>query len=1109
MPSDRLYDDIVRKLRTEQLDNATFEQIAVRVANSMGVRVLYMAGGQDAGYDGAIIDAEGGRLPGALVATLQENGPANLRRNLKKHLDTFPDAAKTAFFVTSRRKTNKQKQNLTDIADKIGYKLLGIADEPNVAEFLYYNPDSCYKLLGFRGEPSALSLLPPRRRAHWDVELVGRDGSLDRLRHLEVDAMLVGMPGSGKTSLLSHAAAENLGLFALTADRIRLAPGLREHTPKAVFVDGLENQHEAIQALVSLREESSINFRIVVTGWYEDDGIVELLRLHPDQRIRLDRLGLDELVEVVHRLGLLGPRELIKNIVHQAGGSPGLAATLTMACLDGNVNEVVTGAILLRQVRMSLRSLPLDEKMAEMALAVIAVGGDVGMQSEEVAKAIGMRPLELHRLLEDIEAGGVVRPRVEGYVSVQPELLRAILVGTNFWGTSPILVQPLLDIAPNRSAALRTLILAATTKPEPAELRTLLTVQDPSVFEAYAWLGPNQCRWVIEMHPEYLMVVSRAALCYIPEVVLPLMIMAAKGDVRQLHNTPEHPLRIISDWCQSAKPGEEDGVLRREMTVKAALQYLHDTGDVDTAARAFAQALTTEYETSYVDPGLGMTLTMEWSVLTPDGIEAVTDLWGRCLETIRDRRDLPWKILIDAAQNVVSTRPVNDEESVAESRVAQRRLGNTLARNIFELGAGHPGVAHEARQLTSEQEGWPPESEQEQLYSLLFGDQFGQDYREHEVEVETQLAALAEEWSRRDPCEAMAELSSLTAAAEEVRDGGMDRRRELSYQLSERVEVIPWLRAAIGRNLDYVVVMPLLRKAISLNAAGWEDIARSCTRTRSEAAMVEAALIAGGPSDLIAEVLPMLPKYVGLVAQVCIRKEVSPTALQKLLLHEDDRVASETAIHVWHGLKGNIDDAVKALWRDAILRSNGEGSWMGDILSADGDLAFTWTKRRIEAADWRSLRQDHTVQEAAKSLTEDQRVALLLAVSEPLRFHHLIGPLFGRLVEVFRRVLAAGGRERLCLMVFERPKDEVWAEFVVVAREHGMSVDNLARVSSRGSGSVGSKSANLKERIEQVAQFLDDPRGPVREVVTQITELLTSERERELTKECEERVWGL
>jgi len=210
MPSDRLFEDIVRGLRTGSLDDGTFEKIAVRIANSMGVRVLHMPGGQDAGYDGAIVDAEGGRLPGALVAMLQDDGLSNLRKNLKTHSTMFPEAAKTAFFATTRRKTTRRKQNLTVAAQQMGYMLLGIAAESDVAEYLYYHPESCFELLGFRGVPSALSPLPPRRRQHWDVELVGRDEASRRLRQLKTDAMLVGIPGSGKTSLLSHAAEEGL-----------------------------------------------------------------------------------------------------------------------------------------------------------------------------------------------------------------------------------------------------------------------------------------------------------------------------------------------------------------------------------------------------------------------------------------------------------------------------------------------------------------------------------------------------------------------------------------------------------------------------------------------------------------------------------------------------------------------------------------------------------------------------------------------------------------------------------------------------------------------------------------------------------------------------------
>jgi hypothetical protein len=1108
MPRDRLYEDIVRRLRTEKLDDATFEKIAVRIANSYGVPVMPTPGGQDVGYDGAIVDLDGRRLPSPLVVTLQKDGLANLRKNLKRHSDTYPEAAKSAFFATTWPKTNQQRQDLTTEAKRLGYTLLGIADEPTVAEHLYYHPNSCYELLGFRGGPSALSSLPPRRRPHWDIELVARGDALDRLRHLTRDTMLVGIPGSGKTSLLSKVSAENLGLFAHTADRELLAPDLREYCPKAVFVDGLGEQFRVVQALVSLREELRINFNIVLTGWHEDEGMVQLLGIGPDHRVRLDRLELDELVEVVRRVGLMGPRELIRNIVHQAGGSPGLAVTLTMACREGNVVEVVSGAILLRHVRTVLRALPLDERRAEMALAAISVGGDAGMKPDEVAKAIDMPTLELHHLLSDIEAGGVIRPRAGGNVSVQPEHLRSVLVAAHFCGDYPVKAEPFLDIAPSRASALLTIVLATRHEREPVELRTLLTAHHgPKVLKAYAGSGPEQCRWVITAHPEYLVVVSGAALHYIPEEVLPMLIATAKGDKRELHSTPEHPLRIINDWCQGAQPGKGEAVLRREMTVNAALRYLDDNDDVHTAVRAFAQALTVDHEVVYSDPGQGMTSTHERRVIAPDEIDAVIDLWKRCCSSLRGRRDLPWRMLLGAARRA-SLQPAQYEEGGAESRAGARRLTSTIASDIFELGRDHPGVAHEARRLTSEEEGLPAKSEQERLYALLFGDHFGPDHNKRKAEVARQLTILAEQWSLGSPEGAMDVLASLSDAAADVRDGGISQVYLLAHQLAERVEVLPWLHAAIRRNLDHEVIMPFLKKAISTNVPGWGDVARSCIGTPSEAAAVQGALLAGGPPELMADVVPLLPRYTELAGLVCMRNEVSPVALHALLSHTDDRVASAAAVHLWHGAKGNIEEAPNPLWRDAFLRTNRAGSWMGDILSANGTLAFEWLKRRIEAGDCPTLMEGNVVGKAVKPLTEDQRVELLTALSGSAECYDLVCPLFGDSVAVFNRILSAGGRERLCRMALGRPRDEVWAQFVVAGHRHGMSIDDLTRASNRELGFWGLESAHLQERIEQVGPFLKDLREPVRRVAQRITELLATARERALGDEHEERVWG-
>jgi hypothetical protein len=114
----------------------------------------------------------------------------------------------------------------------------------------------------------------------------------------------------------------------------------------------------------------------------------------------------------------------------------------------------------------------------------------------------------------------------------------------------------------------------------------------------------------------------------------------------------------------------------------------------------------------------------------------------------------------------------------------------------------------------------------------------------------------------------------------------------------------------------------------------------------------------------------------------------------------------------------------------------------------------------------------------------------------------------GDSVDVLKRVLAVGGREPFCHVALERQKDEIWAEFIVVGHDYGISIDDLARASSSVSGFSGSESADPQERIELVAPFLEDPREPVRKVASRMTDLLVRDRESALAEEHEERVWG-
>src|SRR6185436_1537383 len=103
----------------------------------------------------------------------------------------------------------------------------------------------------------------------------------------------------------------------------------------------------------------------------------EVLTLTSAQIRELPLLTRDEIVQVVHQAGLGGPVELIREIVTQAEGRPGLAVTLSHLSLSGDVREVLYGNALRRSLLTAFEQL-VGKTVAEV-LAAFALGGDAGV----------------------------------------------------------------------------------------------------------------------------------------------------------------------------------------------------------------------------------------------------------------------------------------------------------------------------------------------------------------------------------------------------------------------------------------------------------------------------------------------------------------------------------------------------------------------------------------------------------------------------------------------------------------------------------------------------------------------------------------------------------
>ena len=347
--------------------------------------------------DGAIPDGEGTAFP--LVSTTSVDALENLRASLQSYLDEDGERRK-AVFATSRELTPIRRRNLLRAASDLGFTLVQIYDQAAFADLLYRSPEWCRELLNLSG--TALSALPLSSRPDLGNPLVGRDADLEWLSDATGDAVLIGQPGSGKTSLLRALVTRGLGLFAVSDDRGRIAEAIRAQAPE-LFVDDAHLQPGFLLRLAQLRKEMKAGFRIVATCWPgEAAEVAKALGLSKSGTRELSLLDRKAISEVIRSCGIAGPPRLLRELIDQAKGRPGLAVTLCFLCRREGVREVVTGMGLYEDVRSSFAQIV--GPAAVPILAAFAVGGDQGMPMEAVAQALGVSLLE-ERSMSDGSAG--------------------------------------------------------------------------------------------------------------------------------------------------------------------------------------------------------------------------------------------------------------------------------------------------------------------------------------------------------------------------------------------------------------------------------------------------------------------------------------------------------------------------------------------------------------------------------------------------------------------------------------------------------------------------------------------------------------------------------
>lgn len=1106
--ADPFYQELINALASP-LDEDRFELCAASLLTTEFPTLVPIRGGTDSGMDGAT--AGDGPF---LVSTTSEDVIGNLTGSLKSYLKNR-GTRRTLVLATSQELSERRRRNLHKRARDLGFSLLQIYPRAAMAERLYHEPRWYKDLLGLTGRPSALTVIPVTNRPLIEQPLVGRDEDVKWLLESHGDRLLAGQPGSGKTALLRFLALSGWGLFLIDDDPAEIANAIRKQQPKVIIVDDAHFKTKSLSKLIQLRRETNAQFDIVATSWTGDkDMVAEVLTL-PAALIReLSLLTRDEIVEVIHRAGLGGSVELIREIVNQAEGRAGLAVTLSHLCLSGAVRDVLYGNALSRSLLTAFQRL-VGKTVAEV-LAVFALGGDHGVAIETVSKVIGMSLLELRASLVKLAAGGVLRQDYDRQISVWPRSLRFVLVRDVFFSGTVDLPYHEIAAGLNDKYALAETLLGAISRGAnvPGIISLLESVNSPSLWKVYAGLGEREANFVVEHHGEKITDISEETLELAPQKTLPLLFEAAKGDERRLGNAVNHPLRKVQDWIRHAEPATEgEAIRKRSILVTAIKDWLVGGGSQRIGLRALALAFSPGFETVTADPGSGNTVHIVRGPLTDDELSQLHALWVEATEVLPALSSTDWQDLLNTVHEWIYPQLITNAELPQATKEIMQQTAKQMVTDILAVSKERPGIQQWGRNL-SEELSMDIDISVEREFEILFPKLKRSEWEEEVDKQRKAVADLAEEWRTRRPVEIASTLLRLEREATVQRTWPRWSPTLCELLAETTGEANEWLSCFMETSLPGDLCIPFLQKAVRNRATGWETSVANCLENPLYEWVAVSILIREDnlPSDLFDLVLQRIANYPDMVHVLCLRNQVPETTLKAMLVHADSRVFAQAAIGAWWAEpRGEIGSSIASEWRSAILRAHGEQFYSTEILESNKLLAYQWLIARIdERPQYFDYHTRKEISAAASVLDTEQRLAVLPHVPDGglLTFELLI-ELADDDLRVCEEILNTSrfGKYRLTFLN-GHPKGR-WVEKALLAADAGYSANDIVGATVDHDSSWAGEESNMWQRwIEDFEPLLTHEDARMRSIAELATTKLKKFQAGARKNERREAVYG-
>jgi hypothetical protein len=640
----------------------------------------------------------------------------------------------------------------------------------------------------------------------------------------------------------------------------------------------------------------------------------------------------------------------------------------------------------------------------------------------------------------------------------------------------------------------------------------------PDLFGGYATLGKREARRVLDEHPEKALRAARELLDVCPEGILPLMLDAAVKDDRPLHSHPEHPMRVIEDWCKGMNYDNTVPIGNRDVLL-GALSTWHGRPSQDrVAAQTLAAVFGPRIECLRSDPGSGRKVTLVFGHLGAKDLRYLIDLLPSARECFMVRSTDGLKELVGLLHEWVYEMPMPGEKIDVDQHSLLREGSSIILDYINEAATGRPGIQtrlEEYARVLGRRITYEKDVDYETIFPLREGDL--QTWQRVAGQQREAALLLAASYLRLDPTDAIGRLSRCSKEAHDTGSAWPDYTGDIVSYLADHISSPgEWARLSVrgwdNANLSY----PLLARYYAANPTEAEGLlmeALDHPSHRSAAAQV----IVKRPfaKDILWDkAYPVLKDMAWWVYGIVARREVDEETILALLDHPSDGVAMMAAAALEQACDGMIPPACVDLWEAALISyplANGpDDSCVGTALKRYPDVIVRWLMARV-AED--TERNEESLVEIAKTLiselSEDQKEDVIRALQNTSSSKLLAGQLVGTDSRLFQCLLGNSHAAGYRLDVLSSVVGPVWRSFAEIAVKAGCDDASIESASMKlVDGWTGEASQHSLELRMGFKDGLDSSEPRVVAMAQRYMDFYQERSEAELKKEEDGRIYG-